>query len=169
MFGHDGEQPNNYSKEYLEWRERKQENEFKQAKQEEPVNKICQEGVINIGPEAVRIGPEVVRELYNKGSLKDKIKAFGLNESNAYLVVTEAIKEEQIKIQAEELRKQLEEAKKQPPVQQNVIYQAPSAVNAEVSEHNMVFDGRTFDPLKDDKLTNLSISEKIMLKMAYGG
>ena len=161
MFGHDGEQPNN-NEEYIKWYQRKCENDFKQAKQEEFVNKICKEGIANISP-------EVIRNLYEKGSLKDKINTFGLNESNAHLVVTEAIKEEQMKIQAEELKKQLEEAKKQPPVQQNVVYQAPSAVNAEVSEHNMVFDGRTFDPLKDDKLTNLSISEKVMPKMAYGG
>ena len=164
MFGENGAQPTN--EEYVKWYQQRIENEYKKAKQDEFVEKICKEGIANVSP-------EIVRDIYEKGSLKEKIKAFGLNEKNAGDVIADAIREEQIKIQAEELRKQLEEAKKQPPsgipTVQPPAYQAPSATNADTSEHNMVFDGRAFDPMKDDKLTNLTIAEKVMLKMAYGG
>jgi len=93
--------------------------------------------------------------------------AYGINEDNAVAIITDAVKEEKLRIELEEARKVKPVEKPIP--EQAINYQSPSATNVVDDKKDEVFDGRTFDPFKDDRLTNLSIADKIALKMITEG
>jgi len=131
-------------------------------KRDEFVTKICNEGYAGFTP-------QVVKELWDKGSLKEKVNAYGINERNVMTILMDAAKEEKLKIELEEAKKaQSAQVAEPQPINNNINYQNNVHVDSK-DKMDEVFDGYSFDPLTDDKLSNLNIGEKIMLKMAFGG